>query len=74
MAFGDPLAEVSGEEQPVKPRTAQSSQKPQFGHTDVLRLVDDTELERRMGQLRKASFQATEQTRLGQEPALVESV
>ena len=69
----DPLTEVAGEEQGVRAPGAEGGQKAQLGHADVLRLVDHAELEWRMRHLRDLALQATEQTRFGQEPVLVQS-
>ena len=42
----DPLSEIAGEEQAVRPVRGESGEKPQFGDPDILRLVDDDEIER----------------------------
>ena len=60
----DPLSEIPGEEQAIRPFRGESGEKPQFGEPDILRLVDDDKIERRFvsGQVRG---NATEQIRPG---------
>jgi len=42
----DPLSEIAGEEQAIRSVRGKGDEKPQFGDPDVLRLVDDDEIER----------------------------
>ena len=58
------LPQVPGEEQAAGPVTAQGGEKAEFGHADVLSLVNDAEIVRRMRRLREMPFQKTEQAGL----------
>jgi hypothetical protein len=40
-----PLAEIAGQEHPVGSRCSNSSQEAQLGNADILRLIDDGEIE-----------------------------
>ena len=44
----DPLTEVTSKEQSIDTAGAQRGQEPQLGHPDILRLVDDREIKRRL--------------------------
>src|SRR5438132_8321887 len=45
----DPLTEIAGQEQPIGARGSDGGQKAQFGDADILRLVDDGEIEGSLG-------------------------
>src|ERR1700720_1696218 len=42
----DPLPEIPGEEEAIRPFRGERGEKPQFGDPDILRLVDDDKIER----------------------------
>jgi hypothetical protein len=45
----DPLPEIAGKEQAIRPGHGESGEKPQFGDPDILRLVDNDKIERGSG-------------------------
>ena len=64
----DPLSEIPGEEQAVRPVPAQGHQKSQLRDADVLSLVDRAEVERRTRSLCDAHRQPREHAGLRQPP------
>ena len=68
----DALSEVAGEEQAVRPTPAEGGEQAQFGDADVLGLVDDAEVERRMRRLGNLRGQPREHGGLRQPPVFRE--
>jgi hypothetical protein len=53
----DPLAEIAGKKQSVGPIGAQGGKEPEVGGTDVLRLVNNREVEHHLFGLRDRGAQ-----------------
>ena len=70
----DALAEIAGKEQAVGSTAPQGSKKPQLRHTDVLSLVYDAILERRVRGRRAVLCQGPEHAGLGEKPPVDQTI
>ena len=68
----DSLSEIAGEEQAIRPVLAEGSEKAERRYVNILRLVDDAEIERRTIRSRKMPLKAAKQFRLRQPSPFIE--
>jgi hypothetical protein len=69
----DPLAQIAGEKKAVRPARPERGEKPQLGDADVLRLVHNGKVERRMVTLRKPGSETAEQAGGGDQAPVVQA-
>ena len=66
------MSEIAGEEQAIRPVLAEGGEKAERRYVNILRLVDDAEIERRTIHSRKMPLKAAKQFRLRQPSPFIE--